>query len=244
MCGTFFNRKKNTIQILALVLLFINLLLTGTRAAIVPFLVCLILYILIYKGLYKAFKYCLIGIISLIIVTPLLPDSITHLASEITESIIDVIIQTEAGNEKFGGSSVDARTMQIAASMEFLKERPFFGHGIGYANKVLLLEGKHESLLGMESYICWINIEFGIIYAITIILFFVKTISYLFQNRKYAPNYAYMGIFFIIMYLLYLVSAWVGSSWYIIMPVLGYITKITYLNKRLALILNQKQEMK
>ncbi len=234
MCGFFLNKKKGKLQLIAIAMLFVNIFLTGTRAAIVPFLLCLFLYLIIYKGVNTTIKYSLIGLITTVCLTPMLPDSITELISEIYYSIVDVIFPTAEGNEKFGGSSVDARAMQMATAMEFLKERPFFGHGIGYANNFIMREGKHEGLLGMESYICWIGVEFGLVYAITILLFFINNILYFFKNRMYAPQYAYMGIFFVIMYIFYLIGAWVGNAWYYIMPILGYLTRIIYIRKKEA----------
>lgn len=231
MCGTFFCKHKKKIHIVALSLLIINLFLTGTRAAIIPFFICISLYLIKYKGISYTIKYSLIGVTSVLILIPILPSSITDLVFEILESIVNAVIPTEAGDEKFGGSSVNLREMQIVAAMEFLKEKPFFGHGIGYTYNVLMKAGKHESLFGMESYICWIGVEFGLVYAITIILFFINCIKYFLKNRIYAPQYAYMGVSLVIMYVVFLCVAWVGDAWYFIMPVLGYITRRIYINK-------------
>lgn len=230
MCCCFLTNKRNKIIYLALGLLFINNLLSATRAAMIPFFVGLLIFLVLQKGVTKLSKYLLVGILSITLLFPILPNGVTDYFTQLTESIVDVL-SPGSGGEKFVGSSVDARDMQISKAMIYLEEKPFFGHGIGYANEVILKGEKNEELLGMESYLCFIGIEYGLVYAVAITVFLISCLMYYINNRKYSPTFAYLGISFIVMYILYLIYAWVGTSWYFMMPVLGYTAKKIYLAK-------------
>ena len=230
MCCCFLTNKRNKIIYLALGLLFINNLLSATRAAMIPFFVGLLIFLVLQKGVTKLSKYLMVGILSITLLFPILPNGITDYFTQLTESIVDVF-SPGSGGEKFVGSSVDARDMQISKAMIYLEEKPFFGHGIGYANEVILKGEKNEELLGMESYLCFIGIEYGLVYAVAITVFLISCLMYYINNRKYSPTFAYLGISFIVMYILYLIYAWVGTAWYFMMPVLGYTAKKIYLAK-------------
>ena len=235
MCCYFFTQKRNKLMSLALPLLFINCFLSATRAAMIPFIIGLTMFIVLNKGINKALKYVAIAILAITFLSPIMPQSIKDYSSELVASIEDVVLPSGTGGEKFQGSSIEKRDMQIAASMAYLKERPLFGHGIKYAGEVIMKDGKHAELLGMESYLCFIGIELGLVYAVAIIIFFIACISYYIKNRKYASIYADMGICFITMYIFYLIYAWVGDAWFIMMPILGYIIKKVYLKKQYIL---------
>ena len=235
LCGMFFSKKKSKIAYFALGLLFINCFLTGTRAAMIPFLIALVFFLIKRKGIARGGMYILIAVISCVVLLPILPNSISDYASQIVDSIADVILPSGTGGSKYVGSSVDAREMQIAASMKYLEQKPLFGHGYHYANEVIMQGEKHSELLGMESYLCFIGIELGLVYALAITIFFVSCAIYCIRNKKYAPEYADMGVVFVCMYIMFLISAWVGNAWFFYMPVLGYIIKKIYLAKEITL---------
>lgn len=235
LCGMFFSKKKSKIAYFALGLLFINCFLTGTRAAMIPFLIALVFFLIKRKGIARGGMYILIAVISFVVLLPILPNSISDYASQIVDSIADVILPSGTGGSKYVGSSVDAREMQIAASMKYLEQKPFFGHGYNYASEVIMQGEKHSELLGMESYLCFIGIDLGLVYALALIIFFVSCLVYFIRNKKYAPDYADMGVVFVCMYIIFLISAWVGNAWFFFMPVLGYIVKKIYLAKEITL---------
>lgn len=235
LCGMFLSRNKSKIAYFALGLLFINCFLTGTRAAMIPFLIALVFFLIKRKGIARGGMYILIAIISFVVLFPILPNAIADFASQVVDSIADVVLPSGTGGEKFVGSSVDAREMQIAASMKYLEIKPLFGHGYSYANEVIMQGEKHSDLLGMESYLCFIGIELGLVYALAILIFFISCIMYCIRNKKYAPDYADMAIVLVCMYILFLISAWVGNAWFFYMPVLGYIIKKVYLVKEVTL---------
>lgn len=231
LCGWFLSKKKDTVAYTALGLLFINCFLTGTRAAMIPFIIALIFFLIKRKGIANSLKYLAIISIGYAILNPILPYSVKDYSSQVVESIADVVLPSGTGGEKFVGSSIDAREMQIGASMKYLERKPFFGHGYNYADEVIMQGEKHSELLGMESYLCFIGIEYGLVYAVAIIIFFVSCLVYFVRNKKYAPDYADIGAVMICMYILFLIYAWVGNAWFFFMPTLGYIMKKVYIGK-------------
>ena len=231
MCCCFLRKKQSKLSYVALGLLFINVFLSATRAAMIPVIVGLALFIILNKGLNKGLKYVTIVAISVTLIYPILPQGIKNYSSELVASIEDVLLPSGTGGEKFYGSSIDKRDMQIAASMTYLKKKTLFGHGINYASEVILKGEKHDELLGMESYLCFIGIELGLVYAVAIVIFFIAVLIYFLKNRKYAVKYADIGTTFVVMYILFLIYAWVGNAWFIMMPILGYIMKYLYLEK-------------
>lgn len=242
MCCCFLNKKQSKLSYVALGLLFINVFLSATRAAMIPFIVGLILLIILNKGIGKGIKYTIITIISIFFISPILPQAVKDYSSQVVASIEDVVLPSGSGGEDFGGSSVEAREMQIAASMMYLKEKPLFGHGINYAKEAILKGDKHEELLGMESYLCFIGIELGLVYAVAIVIFFIACIVYFMKNRRYNRDYADIGAVFVVMYILFLIYAWVGDAWFIMMPILGYIMKTVYISKQRALMMLTKEK--
>jgi hypothetical protein len=231
MCCCFLKKKQSKLSYVALGLLFINVFLSATRAAMIPFIVGLALFIILNKGLSKGLKYVIIAAISATLIYPILPQGIKKYSSELVASIEDVLLPSGTGGEEFYGSSIEKRDMQIAASMAYLKKKPLFGHGINYASEVILKGEKHDELLGMESHLCFIGIELGLVYAVAIVIFFISCIIYFTRNKKYAVKYADIGTTSVVMYILFLIYAWVGNAWFIMMPILGYIMKYLYLEK-------------
>lgn len=242
MSCCFLTKKRNMLLYVALGLLFVNCFLSATRAAMIPFIIGLVLFIILNKGVGKRIKYIFITIISIFFISPILPQAVKDYSSQVVASIEDVVLPSGSGGEDFGGSSVEAREMQIAASMMYLKEKPLFGHGINYAKEVILKGDKHEELLGMESYLCFIGIELGLVYAVAIVIFFIACIVYFMKNRRYNRDYADIGAVFVVMYILFLIYAWVGDAWFIMMPILGYIMKTVYISKQRALMMLTKEK--
>lgn len=241
MCSQYMVRHKTKIQLIATALLALNVLITATRSAIIAFIACLCIFLILEKGISKTIRYVATGCAVTFIMTLFLPSGITAYFDELFNSIVDIFFGS--GGSDYGGSTVEGRNVQIWAALEFLKEKPLFGHGIGYAQEVLLGGEKHDELLGMESYICFIGIDFGLVYAVAIIIFFISCLIYFFKNRKYCSVYSNLGIAFIVSYILFLIFAWVGEAWYYMMTVLGYITKKIYIEKQRYLQVQQNEKL-
>lgn len=226
LTSMFLIKDKTKIQIFAICMLLLNVFLTATRAAIIPSIIGFIIFIILDKGVSGVIKYILLGIAALLFIFPLLPDTITNYMIELTDSIFDVILPSGTGGEKYGGSNLNARSMQIAAAMEFLKEKPLFGHGFGYFGEVLFQGDSHLELLGMESYLCFMGVERGIVNLIAECLFYISGFIYFFKHRSLNKLYADVGIALLAMFIPFLVFAWVGGCWFFFMPILGYLVKV------------------
>lgn len=234
LCSFFLIKHRTFLQIFAIIMLALNVFLSATRAAIIPFIFGLCLFILLNKKPYKVFKYAIVLITIIAISSPLvsiISPSVSNYFGQMIESIVDVISPSGSGGAEFGGSSVDARAMQIAGAIEYLKEKPLWGHGFAYYTEVIF-DGDHdETLLGMESYLCFIGVEYGIIYFIAILIFYISCLSYFINRRHTCKLYSDLGIALIGMFILYLIFAWVGGCWFFVMPILGYLMRNIYLKQ-------------
>lgn len=231
MSAFLFIKEKTTTQKIALFLLLINIGLTATRAAIIPFLVGVCVFLILNKGLNSTLQTLLKAFVVVLVLFPILPESITGYVYQLFDSLVDAIFPSGTGGKKYGGSSIDARTMQIGAAMQMLAEKPFFGHGFAYFSEVLAHGKKHATLLGMESYLCFIGVEYGLCYLAAILTFFANAFIYFFMNRIYDYVLGDLGIALLSMFVLYLIFAWVGGSWFFFMPILGYVAKSLYVSK-------------
>lgn len=237
VCATLFLssiaiiKNKSKLQYIALCFLFINIFLSATRAAIIPFIVGLIVLIILNKGIGGIIKYICLLLLLLPFLFLLLPTSITSYMFELVDSIIDVVSPSGSGGEKYGGSNLDARSMQISAAMGFLLEKPLFGHGFGYFTEVLSKGQSHSELLGMESYLCFIGVERGLINFFAECLFYISCLSFFIKRMSVNKVYAKVGVSLLAMFIPFLVYAWVGGCWFFFMPILGYLVKAIYINR-------------
>ena len=228
-------KNRSVIQTISIIMLALNVVLSATRAAIIPFIFGLCLFFLLNKK-NKIVKYLILTGIIIIFLVPFLSvisPSVLNYFSQMAESILDVVSPKGSGGAEFGGSSIDARTMQIAGAFEYLKEKPLFGHGFSYFSEVISKGEKDDTLLGMESYLTFIGIEYGLVYFIAILFFYVSSLIYFIRSRRINKLYADLGIAIICMFILYLIFAWVGGCWFFVMPIIGYIMKVIYLDYRI-----------
>lgn len=219
------NIKKKTI--LALGLLFINIFLSGTRSIIIPSIIGLIIFISIHLNLKNKIQLLFFVLLIFFTATILLPNNVTKYSTEMFNAIVDVISPTGSGGEDLGGSNIDAREMQItAAFVKYLPEKPFFGHGFNYYMEVILPSNNgfnDAELLGMESYLCYLGVEYGLVNIIAVIIFFISLVIYFLKNRRIDRTLYSIGISLTITYIIYLVTAFMGDSWLYALPVIGFI---------------------
>lgn len=219
--------KHNYIQNFTFVLLFINIFLTGTRSIMIPSILGIIVFITVNYNIKKKVKYLLTGIFASLIVLVIFPDTVGRYCGEIITSIIDVISPEGSGGADLGGSSIEARDMQItAAFMKYLPEKPLFGHGFNYFAEVILMknQGVNDSeLLGMESYLCFLGVEYGLVNIIAVVTFFTSLIVYTIKNRHVNKTLYSMLLSITITYIVYLITAYMGNSWLYAMPAIGFL---------------------
>ena len=120
-----------------------------------------------------------------------------------------------------------AKFMKItAAFMKYLPEKPLFGHGFNYFAEVLLVKNQglnDVELLGMESYLCFLGVEYGLVNIIAVITFFTSLIIYSIKNRHVNKTLFSMLLSITITYMIYLVTAFMGNSWLYAMPAIGFL---------------------
>lgn len=227
--GVVFLRNKNAIDIVSLILLFLNCIWSGTRAAIFPVLLLFVLFFFLVFGLKvsKIMQFAIIACTIFFTLFLLFPGIIKDKGEQYVTMYMSLF--NDESQEEVGGSSMDARVIQIATAMEYLKEKPLFGHGMGYA-KEILANGKDDYLLGMESYLCFLGVEYGCVFMGCIIFFFISLFFYYYKKRHVNKEQAIVGMFMLLCFILFIIFAWVGDSWLYVLPLLGVIAKMIYCN--------------
>lgn len=230
------NTKNNTLQYISLCILFINIFLTGTRSIMIPAVVGIIIYILTRFNIKKKIQLLGLGLLFFATITIIFPHSVGSYAGDIISSMIDVISPSGSGGADLGGSSLDVRDIQITtAFVKYLPQKPFFGHGFNYYQEVILVfnGGVNDvELFGMESYLCFLGVEYGLVNIIAVISFFISLIIYFIRNRQVNKATYSFAISLTIAFVIYLATAFMGDSWLYAMPVLGFLTGIIEYKKR------------
>lgn len=225
-------RGKTRLQFWVMVLFCLNIFFSATRAAIIPFLIGFFLFLLMDRGLTKTMRYFLWGGVVFLVISPILSAGMKDYLNQLVESVWDIVSPKGTGGLAYGGSNLQTRSIQIGAAFEFLKEKPLFGHGYAYVLEYLAKGEKHDTLFGMESYLCFIGVEYGLVYFAAILCFFFCCFAFFFRERGSGRTYANLGIALLVMFLFYLVFAWVGGCWFFFMPMLGYVAKSLALCKK------------
>ena len=175
------NRKVNKLTITITVLSLANLLLSDSRAPIADLLVLVVTYLVCSKNLARNSIYILLGIIAI----SLLP-SVAKILSHVFTNVIDVF--SAEGKNEVQGSSMALRIYQFKSALSYFVERPLFGHGLHYYSEKIFHSGtSNHGLYGMESYILYLMVEYGVIMAIAVIYWYAKIIhtTLVYKDHRY-----------------------------------------------------------
>ena len=220
-----YKQSKHRVYKLVLAFLFINIFLTATRSIMIPAIVGLALYAMMTYNVRDKLRYMFVGILIAIFVMICLPNSVGHYAQEIFASIVDVLSPNGSGGAELGGSNLDVRKMQITtAFVKYLPQRLLFGHGFNFYQEVIFAHNNgvvDSELYGMESYLCFLGVEYGLINIISVVIFFISLLCYFIKNRRTGGPSCIMGISYTLTYILFLIFAYLGDSWLYAMPFLG-----------------------
>lgn len=231
-----FKSRNKRLQYTAMALLFINLFLTGTRSIMIPAIIGILIYVLFALNIKNKIQYASLGIAISLVVFVCFPNSIGTYISEIINAILDTVMPGGSGGADLGGSSVEARDMQITAAFtKYLPEKPFFGHGFSYYKEVILVYNggvNDAELLGMESYLCFLGVEYGLINIVTVIIFFIWAIIYFIRSRTVDKKIGTLALAMTIAFIVYLATAFMGDCWLYAMPALGFLAGIIETQKR------------
>lgn len=176
-----YGAKDNINKLLYYVLLTglaIMVVLCGSRSAIFPLLICIAFYfrsLSIKKKILSALSI----FFAVILIYQYLPEKYV--------TTIDgmVMVWDDNASQKAGisGSSKEGRIEQFKSALRIVKDREFFGLGNGYVRNY---GGRHEEMLGYESFILRETVDGGII-GVFVFCMFYGTL-YLFFLRKFRDS--------------------------------------------------------
>ena len=226
----FYRYRRKLLVRVATVLLFVNIFLTATRSVMIPAMVGMMIYIMIAYNFKDKTRVIFVSVFIGLVVTVVFPNSIAKYAGEVISSIADVILPGGSGGADLGGSNMDVRQIQIATAFtKYLPQRPFFGHGFNYYQEVIYQfnNGVNDAeLYGMESYLCFLGVEYGVVNIICVIVFFISLLRYFIKNKSVGKIFYAIGLSITVTYILFLVFAYMGDSWLYAMPFLGLIVGV------------------
>ena len=84
----------------------------------------------------------------------------------------------------------------------------------------------------MESYLCFLGVEYGLINIVAVITFFTSLILYTIKNRRVNKTLYSMLLSITLTYMLYLATAYMGNSWLYAMPAIGFLVGAIEREKR------------
>lgn len=222
-------QNKSKTDKLAILLLIINCILSATRAAIFPVVVLFAIYWLftLTTQYQKFLKILCCVFLSVFILNVFVPETVSRAIGEYGEMFTSVF--DENSQSEVGGSSKELRDRQMATAMMYLKHKPWFGHGFSYyQEEILNVSGRDENLSGMESYVCFLGVEYGALNICIVLLFYVQLLLYFYDYRKVEREKSIASVSILLSYVLFLCYAWIGGNWVFVMPLLGGICREMY----------------
>lgn len=192
--------KKNYYLLMTLTLL--NAFLANSRTGIIAGAVLITVYVVLeYKLSIRMFGFGL----SLLLALLVLYNNVSFV-KDAMDGVMDIFT---TGGKSTEGSDVDLKMNQLAASLLFFSQHPYFGHGFYYFVDVLAPRNMQGDLVGMEGYGYQLLLEEGIFMIITVITLFVSIIIYFFK-RLAIKQISSMGIAWTVSFVFYLLTA--GSN--------------------------------
>lgn len=214
MRGSYFGKG------IALLLIMTNIVLCATRAPMAGLFFSLGVYLLMERK-----GTVLKGVISTLLALSLISyfygtnETIDKYFSGVTDLFL-------TGSENTGGSTVELRQAQLAYSMTFADDKPFWGQGLGFCNSILDEESPNhvyfdKDLAGAEGYAFYLLIDYGYIYIAIVILYFLYIIVFFIKNSVKYRDICVLGLPVTIALLVHLVTSRPDNSWQVFMPVIG-----------------------
>lgn len=174
-----FNKEKKIMAGNILVLLImLNVLLAGSRASLIATFL-FILLMLINKQNFKKF---------VLLITVTLLASVTiggKISGEVSSTFKNMVFfWNEDTSQEIHGSSVDSRLLQYAYMIEDLGPKLLIGHGKGYIQYDVDMNGDHPIMHGYESIVLNKITELGIIGFVIYLIWYLKI--YLLSTKYYS----------------------------------------------------------
>jgi O-antigen ligase len=220
-CFSFIKNYKS-LCLLAIPVIFLNLILANSRTPLFAFFIGLIVFIsLAFKGLTKIriMMFC-IAICTIVYAIPIVNEKINN--------TIDIF---KTGGNRVSGSSINMRMIQMQASYKEFLKNPVFGNGFYYISENLGLTADSDKrnsdsdLQGLESHVYTLLIEQGLIGMLSNTFFFFIIGRYFMKKIRYSKEEATLGLAILLMFLTYIIGTGSMGTWIITMGLIGIIVK-------------------
>lgn len=212
-------KKKSNVYLFAVILILINLFLTGSRGPLIALLASVLFFFLKYQSLSSKIKYValIVGALVLILFLP----GFEKYASFI-KSIIFIFDQSVSDAAEISGSSVSGRFLQLSGVWDIIVSVDLrillFGYGEGYTEYYLSLYGFGTDVMGFESILFSSLVNYGIIGFLLIDvfpwIFLIYCIRHLKKENMISKKNSYILSSMLTTNIIY--SFLVGSVYYII----------------------------
>lgn len=218
-----------------LILILLNVLFTYSRSSIfgliLGFLVFLITKYGISVKLLKVLIPCTLGIILMYFIVP----SVHHVGNLLIDAAL-------TGGQNTSGSNLELKNIQLATSLLYFIQSPFFGNGFRFFQEELAsgnLVSYDGSLAGLEGYLFVILVENGIFMLIAMVVFFFQLLHFAFKRRGYG-NVACLSMSLIVFFVFFIyITGTYGNVFLYFMIFIGLTIKylqlydVFYSNSRL-----------
>ena len=169
------NPGKRIIFVLLLLLLLVNLIFVNSRSPILFLIICLTGLLLLSNIKTKAIIFS-IGILIIVLIF-----SFKIFENYKIMLLSALLFWKDEYWYIIGGSSVEYRYLQWLATLHYMKNAPFFGHGLTFSRS-MIEEDAH--LQGIESILFETLLDTGIIGLIGYIVFFTSILYILLKQRS------------------------------------------------------------
>lgn len=228
-----FNCKminKNLLMSLVFCCLF-GILFCGCRTVMFCSISAVSVYFLLA---FKTKKFVMYGLFSVLLFVT------SYLFVPIVNEKIDEMTTmfTDTRGRNYNGSSIEARSIQFAATLSYIQDSPMFGRGVNFFNVDLGWSGGKEMaldsrLLGLEGVYLHYLLERGFVGYILYLLVWLSIVTFLIQKKKHNKKLSSLGISIWVTYVLFANMTGELLSVYPTLLLLGCIIGVlTYSNKR------------
>ena len=208
-----------------------GILFCGCRTVIFCSISAVCIYYLLAFKIEKFVAYGLFSILLLITAYLYVP-----IVNEKIEAMTTMFTDTKGQN--YNGSNIEARSIQLAATLSYIQDSPMFGRGVNFFNVDLGWSGGKEMaldsrLLGLEGVYLYYLLERGFVGYILYLLVWLSIVTFLIQKKKHNKKLSSLGISIWVTYVLFANMTGELLSVYPTLLLLGCIIGVlTYSNKR------------
>ena len=194
-----FTCKMETKKVFVLVTLccLFGIILCGCRTILFVFVISFFVYCLMVFRIKKFIGVLMIGVVITLLSIPYVPA---------LEEKVNYMYSVFDKNSEVGGSSLDMRSIQYAAVLSHVADKPVFGCGYNYFNIDLgWAEGKKylkdERLYGLEGVHLSYILERGLLGFALYLLFYILILTYFWKLRRINKYVSGLGISILVAYL-------------------------------------------